>query len=252
MSVSSNLATEDRIGWIRARLDADGSVRLVDAAEALGVSEMTIRRDLLELEALGLARRVRGGAVSVGPEPIADRHRHHARAKAKIADKLVPLLPRSGAIGIDASSTLLRLANVMPSARDLIVLTNGPEAFHAMQDRGGVRAMLTGGELDPRTGSLVGPLAARFAGSMVLSKLFVSAAGIDLQHGLTEPTLEEAEVKRAMAAVATEVIVAVDASKLATSALALGVEWENVSVLVTELSPTDKRLDPYRDSVEIL
>src|SRR5437764_5044998 len=126
MSVSGNLATEERLGWIRHQLDTAGQVRIADAATRLGVSEMTIRRDLQELEAMGLARRVRGGAVAVGPVAFADRHRHRARAKARIAAKLLPLVPTSGAVGFDASSTLHRLASMLTGGRDLTVLTNSP------------------------------------------------------------------------------------------------------------------------------
>src|SRR5207249_3053684 len=98
MSVDGNLATEERLRWLRTRLEADGNVRIAAAAGELAVSEMTIRRDLQELDAMGLARRVRGGAVAVGPAPYAERQRRSARAKARMAAKLLPLVPARGAI----------------------------------------------------------------------------------------------------------------------------------------------------------
>jgi DeoR family transcriptional regulator, fructose operon transcriptional repressor len=91
-------------------------------------------------------------------------------------------------VGIDASTTLQRLVPNLREARDLTVLTNGPECFSALQRSPGVTALLTGGQLDRRTGSLVGPLAARSAHDLVLRRLFVSAAGIDPIHGTTEAT----------------------------------------------------------------
>ena len=252
MSLSSNLATEERLSWIRSKLNADGSVKIGPVADELGVSEMTIRRDLQELEGLGVARRVRGGAVAVGPVPFAERHRSQAKAKSRIAMKLLPLLPQSGAIGIDASSTLLRLATTVESGRDLTVLTNGIETFHALQGKPGVTSMLTGGELDNRTGSLVGPIATRSAGNFLLQKLFVSANSISVGVGTSEAVLEEADVKRAMAAVSAEVVVAIDSSKLDTRAVAVAIEWEQVTTLVTELDPRDKRLRAYRDHARVL
>lgn len=252
MGVSSNLATEERLGWLRAQLDGQGSVRINDAAGTLEVSEMTIRRDLLELEAMGVARRVRGGAVAVGPVSFEDRHRSRARAKAKIAAKLRPMVPATGAIGLDASSTLLRLAGAMESARDLIVVTNGSETFAALQDKPGLTAVLTGGSLEARTGSLVGPLACRAAGSLLLNRIFLSAAALDADVGSSETTVDEAEVKRAMAGVAGEIVLAVDASKLDSRAVAPAVGWDQIAVLVTDLSPKDSRLAPYRAHVEVL
>ena len=97
---SGNLATDQRLDHLREVLERDGSLRLAEVAVALGVSEMTVRRDLDQLESLGVARRVRGGAVALTPTAFADRHKAHARAKSRIAAKLVDLVPASGAIGV--------------------------------------------------------------------------------------------------------------------------------------------------------
>lgn len=251
MSLSGNLATEHRLRWIRDHLEEAGQVRIGQAATTLEVSEMTIRRDLQELEALGVVRRVRGGAVAVGPLAFADRHRSRARAKAKIAAKLLDTLPHSGAIGFDASSTLLRLATAVESGRDLIVLTNGWETFQALQGKPGVTAVLSGGQLDERTGSLVGPVAARSATSLLLTRLYISAAALHPEFGPSEPCIEEAEVKRALAAVAGDVVLAADSTKLTSRSVARSIDWTDIALLVTELEPSDPRLDDYRELVDI-
>jgi DeoR family fructose operon transcriptional repressor len=249
---SGNLATDQRLDHLRELLARDGALRLADVAVELGVSEMTVRRDLDQLESLGVARRVRGGAVALAPTAFADRHKTNARAKSKIAAKLLDLVPRSGAIGVDASSTVMRVVRALEPRRDLTVITNGLESFTAVSAVPGVRAVLTGGELDPRTGSLVGPLAAHSAGQLMLRRLFVSSAGVDPALGTGETCLEEAEVKQALARVAEDVVLAVDASKLGARGTALGLSWEQVRVLVTDLDPSSPRLDPYRDRVELL
>ena len=247
-----NVQGLERLELMRKRLDADGRVLVTELATELDVSEMTIRRDLEMLVDEGIAQRVRGGAISVGPQQFAARFRQNARAKARIAEKLLGLVGTGGAIGIDASSTLQRLAARLGEARDVTVLTNGPDTFRALQDHSGVTALLTGGELDPRTGSLVGPLATRPARDLLLRRLFVSAAAVDPEVGASEATLEEAEVKIALAGSASEVVLAVDASKLGHRAPAHGFTWDRVDVLVTELTPSDARLDPYRDRVELV
>jgi DeoR family fructose operon transcriptional repressor len=252
MHISGNLATEERLEWIRQQLESEGSIRLADAARELSVSEMTIRRDLQELEALGVARRVRGGAVAIGPQAFAERHRSRARAKSRIADKLLDLMPASGAVGFDASSTVLRLASRLTSGRDLTILTNGSEVFQALQNHPGITGQLTGGSLEPRTGSLVGPLACRAASSLLLQRLFLSAAAVDPAVGTSEACLEEAEVKRAMASVAAEVVLAVDVTKLSSRSVAVGIPWDQISIMATELDPADAKLDPYRDLVSTI
>jgi DeoR/GlpR family transcriptional regulator of sugar metabolism len=240
-----------RLQRIEAEVRRSGRVKVVDLAVELDVSEMTIRRDLDALAEEGVVRRIRGGAVSIGPQPFIERFSRHVRAKDRIAAKLVNLVGEGGAIGIDASTTLQRLAANLGEVRDLTVITNGPDTFAALQAKVGVTPLLTGGQLDPRTGSLVGPLATRAARELLLRRLFVSAAALDPLHGTSENTLEDAEVKLAMADVAAEVVVAVDASKLGHRATARGLAPDQVALLVTDLDPADPRLDPYRDAWDI-
>jgi DeoR family fructose operon transcriptional repressor len=242
----------ERLEQIRAELDAEGRVRVADLADRLGVSEMTVRRDLDALADLGMVQRVRGGALALGPQPFAERFGQHTKAKDLLADKLVDLVGQGGAIGIDASTTLQRLAARLDEARDLTVLTNSVESFAVLNAHPGITALLTGGELDRRTGSLTGPLAARSARDVALRRLFVSAAGIDPTHGTTESTLEEAEVKLALAAVTGQIVVAVDSSKLGQRGAARCLSMERIDVLVTELPRKDKRLDPYRSLCEVM
>lgn len=244
-----NVEALERFELIRALLETDGRVRVTDLAARLDVSEMTIRRDLEAMVDEGLAQRVRGGAIAVGPQQFATRFRQHARAKTKIAEKLLTLVPTSGAIGIDASSTLQRFAARLGSGRGLTVVTNGPDTFSALHDHNGVTALLTGGELDRRTGSLIGPLAARAARELLLQRLFVSAAALDPTVGSSEASLEDAEVKLALAESAAEIVLAVDASKLGHRGEARGFSMDRIAVLVTELDPDDERLAPYRDGV---
>lgn len=247
-----NLESMDRLDVIRQRLDVDGRVRVVQLATELDVSEMTIRRDLESLVDEGVAFRVRGGAVAVGPQQFAARAEQHAKAKSRIADKLVPLVGVGGAIGIDASSTLQRLATRLAPVRDLTVLTNGLDTLRSLQGHPGVTALVTGGELDESTGSLVGPLATRAARDVMLRRLFVSASALDPALGSSESTLLDAEVKLALASAAAEVVLAVDSSKLGHRAPARCFPLGDVDVIVTELEPGDRRLDPYRDHVALV
>lgn len=249
--VQGNLASEERRQWLLDALAGDGAVTITAAVAALGVSEMTIRRDLAELEELGVARRVRGGAKAIGPQSLAERRHTRPRAKSRVAAKLLDLVPSSGVVAFDASSTLMRLAGLLESARDLTVLTNGPDTFSALHNRPGITPLLTGGHLEPRTGSLVGPLACRAASQFLVHTLFTSAAAVDPARGALESTLDEAEVKRSMAGGAASVVLAVDSSKLGVRGVAVGVEWARVDLLVTELDPADRRLSPYRELTEV-
>jgi DeoR family fructose operon transcriptional repressor len=252
MNAVPGVAVEERLRWLTEQLQAAGSVSIPEAAVELNVSEMTIRRDIAELEERGTARRVRGGAVPIGPQTFEERHRRRARAKGQIAAKLLELVPESGAVAFDASSTVMRLAASLTGARDLTVITNGPDVFSTLQGRPGVTPILTGGRLDPATGSLVGPIASRAAAQFTVDRFITSAAGIEEAVGATEATLDDAEVKRAFAAGAREIVLAVDASKLEQRGVAVALDWNEIDLLVSELDPSDTRLERYRRLTRVL
>lgn len=247
-----SLTPQARLDWLRQQLAEHGWVAIGDAAVSLRASEMTIRRDLDTLEALGEARRSRGGAQALGPSPFRSRSPRNAKAKIAIAEKVLPMVPATGAIAIDSSSTMACLANILSSAQDLIVVTNGPEAFEALQGRPGIRAVLTGGERDDRTSSLVGPAAQSVASSFRYDAAFLSAAAIDAELGCLEATPEEAALLRVFAASAAKVVVGVDSSKLQANAPAVALRWNEIDVLVTELAPDSARLQAPEAAVEIV
>jgi DeoR family transcriptional regulator, fructose operon transcriptional repressor len=238
-----------RLRAIEQRILADGSVRISELAVALQVSEMTIRRDLDELEALGVARRVRGGAVAVGPEPFAERHRTNAKAKSIIADKLARLVPDRGTVAFDASTTVHRYASTLDGARDLTVVTNGIDTFETLAGNPGLTATLTGGTREPRTGSLVGSVATKGAEDFLFDVLVCSAAALDAELGSSEASLAEADVKRAMSRTSSRVVLAVDHSKLGGRGQARLFRPAEIDVLVTDLDPGSTELTPFRSTI---
>lgn len=253
MTSGTSSAQHDRLTTIRQRITGRGSVRIAELAAELDVSEMTIRRDLDELASIGVVRRVRGGAVVLGPEAFSDRHRQNARAKVRIAGKLRTLLPDHGTVAFDASSTVHRLASILDGARDLVVVTNGIPTFQALLDKPGVHVVLTGGSREPRTGSLVGPVAVRSATDFLSDVMICSGTALQVEIGSSEASLAEVDVKRALGSGSERIVLAVDRSKLDRRGDARMFRIDQVNVLVTDLDPDDARLRPYRDAgLEVL
>ncbi|MGW8482138.1 DeoR/GlpR family DNA-binding transcription regulator [Microbacterium sp. NPDC055903] len=244
----NSLAAEERWNWLLTQLQESKAISLSEAALALGVSEMTVRRDLTVMEERGIARRVRGGAVYGGPVSFQGRERSHADEKATIAEKLLPLVPTSGVIAMDSSTTMNRLAQAIAGADDLTIVTNGLSTFQVLQDRPGVTAILTGGESDRRSDSLVGPVATAFLENMRFAAFFASAAAIDVR-ACYEDTLEEAELKRAFARSSARVVIGAHAEKLGDVATAAAVPLDRVGVLATELDAASDELAPYRSAL---
>ncbi|KQQ03336.1 MULTISPECIES: DeoR/GlpR family DNA-binding transcription regulator [unclassified Rathayibacter] len=231
-------------------LERDGAIRLDDAAAELDVSTMTVRRDLADLEAEGRLSRVRGGAVAaLRPRPFAERLAAGAAAKRGIARKAVALLPASGAVAVDASSTAGTFLGAAPESPALLIATNSLEN-HASARATRARVVLIGGELEEETDSFVGPLACASAAELHYDRFFTSASAVSIT-GTSEVTLQEAQVKRVFVAASSETVLLVDSSKLERSALARALDWAAISVMVTELDPSDERLEPFRGLVEL-
>jgi DeoR family transcriptional regulator, fructose operon transcriptional repressor len=252
MSLDGSFAAEERRRVLLDLLRASGRVDITGAAGQLGVHQMTIRRDLKGLEREGSARLVRGGAIFVGPEEFEIRRSKARSAKRRIAEKLAPLLLKHESLAIDASTTLFQFVEDLPAVDHLLVVTYGIPAFQALQSRTDVRAFLSGGEVDRRTGSLVGPVAHRTLESFSLSCGFLSATALDPELGTMEPTVEEVQMKQAIVRVSQHVVLAVDATKLGQRSGVRALSLDQIQTVVTELDPADSRLDPYRDRVQLL
>lgn len=253
MATSGTLRSQQRRALIVARLERDGTVQLDDVAASLEVSTMTVRRDLEELEAEGVLRRVRGGAVAaVGPRRFSERTALHARAKQVIARKALALVPPAGAIALDASTTAGMIGTAIGTRSGLTIATNSYENFAAVRAIDGVTSILVGGEPDPATDSFVGLIACSSAAAILYHRFFASASAVDSTHGTSEVSLAEIQVKRAFAAAARETVLCVDSSKLGQQSVALGFTFDDIAIMITELSSSDPRLDAYRDLVELM
>lgn len=252
MATTGSAESEERRKLLLTSLEHENVIRLTDAAEALGVSAMTIRRDLADLEGEGLLRRVRGGAISViGPRPFTERRSVHSRAKEMIAEKALGLAPRFGSIAMDASTTVGTLAGKLGPRSGLIVATNSYPTYATLKGTVGVTPILIGGETEELTDTFVGPLAVQAAESLRYLRFFASASAIDSTYGTTEVSLAEAQMKLAFARMSKEIVLCIDSSKLQQQSTAACLEFHRVAVLITELAPSDSRLDGFRDQVEL-
>jgi DeoR family fructose operon transcriptional repressor len=252
MATSGTLHARERRTALLEMLARDGAVQLDGAASSLGVSSMTVRRDLEDLEAEGLLRRVRGGAVAtIAPLPFGERRAVRAAAKRAIARKAADLVPQTGAVAFDASSTVGMLGATLGARAALTVVTNSHDTFVALSSGTGVTPVLVGGVAEPTTGSFVGPVATRAASSMLYVRLFCSASAVDPAHGSSEVSLLESEVKHAFAQAARSTVLCIDSTKLDGQSLALGFALDEVEVMITELDPAHPALDAYRELVDL-
>lgn len=244
-----SLSAQKRREELQEILAEHGNIDLSKAALRCGVSPMTIRRDLQEMEKSGLVKLVRGGAVAVEPERFERRLAKNRSAKLKIAQKLLQIIPQRGLICLDSSTTVHYLANALTSSK-LTVFTTGIPTFQALQGKVG-RVILSGGEVEESTGALIGPQAMRAMDDYLFDMALISMTAIDSEFGATDPSIETAFYKRQIRRHSRRVVLAADSSKLDSSSQVVGLPLDEIDILVTELDTDHVLLEPYRNLVDL-
>ena len=209
-------------------------------SQKYGVSEMTIRRDLQLLEDAGQIRRTHGGALRQSEALIEPRYAAkqelNAARKARIAAYAAAHLVDEGDIVLlEGGTTVTSMARYLTGKVGLTAITNG---LYTTNELGRLMPQATvicsGGILRDGSFTFVGPSAEQFFSQIHAQKLFLSATGLTLAAGCTDPSLSETEVKKAMGAAASRLIVLLDSSKLGVLSLATVVRAEDIDVLVTD------------------
>ncbi|SFU48564.1 DeoR/GlpR family DNA-binding transcription regulator [Alicyclobacillus macrosporangiidus] len=230
---------DERKARILESLNAQGRATVADLARRLGVSASTIRRDLQDLETLGLLRRAHGGAVAAHVaafEPsVQEKNVQHPAEKFAIGQAAARLVNPGDTVLMDAGTTTLQVARHLSAP--VTVITNSVDVAREMSDRPGVHLMLVGGELRPATGALVGPWAEAALARVHVDILFLGANGIDPARGITTPHPLEAAVKAAMVRSARRIILVADHSKSGQVSLMQVCTLGEVDTWVTDQAP---------------
>lgn len=234
------LLAGQRRAQILALVEANGGVRVSDLVDQLGVSDMTIRRDIGQLASEGLVTRVYGGAVAPegrrAEEPgFAAKSALMTADKQAIAQAAAALVEPGASIGISAGTTTYELARVVRGIPDLTVVTNSVPVAQLLHEAAtpGQTVVLVGGTRT-RSDALVGPIANAALGLVNVDRLFLGVHGIDARSGLTSPNLLEAETNRAMIHSAARVCVLADHSKWGVVALGTIAPLTSVDEVVTD------------------
>lgn len=194
---------------LREILRRDGRVVAKDVAADLGVSEDSIRRDLRELADAGEMVRVYGGALPIPPadRPVAQRAALATESKERVARRAVEVISPGATIVLDAGTTTLAMARMLPHGAELTVITPSPAIALAAAEHSDARIVIIGGELARFSMVTSGPLAMEAMQHLAADLFFVGATGIDPERGLTTGNLDDAATKRAIAARSTQTYV---------------------------------------------
>jgi len=218
----------------------NGAVAVRELARAVDTSEVTVRRDLKQLEAAGLLGRQHGGAVATDAmrrlnheQSYSEKSHVAAEEKAAIADLAAALVFEGDAIGLGAGTTTQALARRLMWFDDLTVMTNSLLVAQTLARSAGVDVVVTGGSLRGSILALVGSEAERSLSTLRIRRAFISGNGFSLERGLSTPNALVAGVDRALVAAAEEVVVLVDHTKVGVETMVQTVPVDKIDHLVT-------------------
>jgi DeoR family transcriptional regulator of aga operon len=238
-------------------LSAGGFVKVTELSASFGVSEVTIRSDLDSLEASGELDRVHGGAVSAASPRRTEPAFEEALGslwdeKLRIADHAASLVAAGNSVIVDVGTTAAAFARALverSELHDVVVITNGLKIALELERAGGrFTVIVTGGTLRALQHSLVNPLAGGIFDTLHADIAFIGCNGVDVEHGITNINLPEAEMKRRMLGAATRRIVLADGSKIGQVHLGRVADASGVDGVITGESARPRPLAALREA----
>ncbi|MBF4762831.1 DeoR/GlpR transcriptional regulator [Nocardioides islandensis] len=229
-----------RRSLILTELGRDGTVRVSDLVSRLGVSDMTVRRDLQTLHRQGLLEKVHGGAMAVA-EPSTSEPGFEANSarrqleKQAIGAQAASLVRPGSAIAVSAGTTTHAFARHLVDVPDLTVVTNSVWVADLLHRSGAesVSVLVTGGLRTP-SDALVGPVAITALSSLHVDAVFLGVHGMEERAGFSTPNLLEAETNRAMIRSGRRLVVLTDSSKWGVVGLSSMAHLSDADVLISD------------------
>jgi DeoR family transcriptional regulator of aga operon len=229
---------DERRQHVLAQVQRDGRVLVSLLSETLGISRITVRKDLDYLESKGLVMRTHGGALSPQNSSLLDpalpeKEQKQLKEKQRIASAAASLVKDDQCIVLDSGTTTMAVARELRRFSRLTIITN---AVNIASELAGTdfEVILTGGTLRKNSFSLVGPLAEDVLGEMHADILFLGVDGFDVKVGLTTPNVLESRVNRAMVHAAKRVVAVCDSTKFSRRSLALIVPPSAIHTVITD------------------
>ncbi len=229
----------DRQRRILELLHEAGSLRTIETAVELGVTDETVRKDFEILEKRGELIRTHGGASR--PEriredlPFTERQAIRREEKQAIARLAASRIQPNETIFLDASSTVLTLTEFLPDL-PLTILTNALNVFTALSDRPNLDLICTGGLYDPKSRSFIGLTAEKSLQRYNIHRMFFSGNGLHLERGASESNARQAAFKERVVANAEDVVFLADHSKLGRKASFFFAQTTDINCLITDKS----------------
>jgi DeoR/GlpR family transcriptional regulator of sugar metabolism len=228
-----------RRSLILGELGRDGTVKVADLVARLGVSDMTVRRDLQALHRQGLLEKVHGGAMALA-EPSTAEPGFEAKSARRLLEKeaigmrAASLVRPGSAIAVSAGTTTHVFARHLVDIPNLTVVTNSVWVADLLHRSGSTTSVLVTGGLRTPSDALVGPFATAALTSIHVDAVFMGVHGMEEHAGFSTPNLLEAETNRAMISSGRRLVVLTDSSKWGVVGLSSMAPLSDAHVLITD------------------
>ena len=258
MEGNAHVLAPQRHAYILDRLRSEGAVRVADLMRELGVSDMTVRRDLEALEAQGHLVKVHGGATllreSAVHEPGFDTKRTlEHEAKLSIARRAAAMVEPGMAVAVSAGSTTYEVSRRLAEVPRLTIVTNSVPAAEVLYHggRSDQTIILSGGVRTP-SDALVGPFAVSALRKVNVDIVFLGVHGMHERAGFTTPNMLEAETNQALIETGGRLVVTADHTKWGVTGVSTIARLSEADVIITDDGIAEEARAILRDQVDEL
>lgn len=238
MAIDEKIFVEERRDQILATIQKKNRVSVVELSKEFNLGEVTIRRDLSELEGRGLIRRTHGGAIladnGLEEPPLKEREQRNRNQKERIAQFIAQIIRNGESIMIDGGSTTLQIAKHLRSKTDLLIVTNSMSLADEFMNSNDSKVIVTGGELRRSTGTMVGPIAERTMRLFRADRVILGMSSMLPDEGFFTVNPSEAELKRTMMSCGKEIIIVMDSSKINKVTFSFVSDFSQVDKFITD------------------
>lgn len=241
---------EERRQHVLARIQKEGRVLVAELSDSLGISRITIRKDLDNLERRGLVQRTHGGALAPQTTSLLDptlqeKQRHRLNEKQRIAEAAAKLVRDGQCVLLDSGTTTTAVAHALRRFKNLTIVTNAVNIAADLASTN-FEVILTGGTMRKNSFSLVGPLAEETLAEIHADILFLGVDGFDSIIGVTTPNVLESRANRAMVKASRRVVAVCDSSKFNRRSLALIVPPNAIHTVITDTQVSENDAEALR------
>jgi len=232
----------------------EGVISIRALSDLLGVSHMTVRRDISALEAAGKVVAVKGGVRIASRGPAANipldlerRARLELPRKTAIARLAAEQVMDGSLIYLDAGTTCQAMVPFLAKRTGLSVVTNDFQAVIALFTFPHITTIHTGGVVDAAAGCSEGEFAARLVADLNIDTYFASTAGWSISRGVSSPNIAKAQLKRAVLAASSSAVLVADSTKYGAAAAIKALPLDSLDAIVTDDELSDETAVRIRD-----